>query len=449
MDLRSGAGGGVSGPRLTAFLGASHLGLVSGVGWASLGHRVLILDTDAPLVARLEAEDLPIYEPGLSELLRKHRDAVELSTDFTRLAEAELVVVARDVPTDDANDSDLAPVTALIDRAIPHLRAGAAVAVMSQVSPGFTRALAARIAAERPGLGIATYTWVETLIFGQAVQRFLEPERIILGCADPSTPIAPALDEGLRAFGCPVLPMRWESAELTKRAINLYLATTVTYANTLADLCEALGADWGEMVPALRLDRRIGPGAYLRPSLGIAGGNIERDVVSLAGMARASGRDGGFIESIASYNARRFEWLLRQADRALAGVTAPTVALWGLTYKKNTRSTKNSMGLRAVQALAGRARIQAWDPVLGAGDVAVEARIVPSRDAALAGADCLLITADWDEFGLTEAATFRAMRRPLVIDCVGVLEGRRAELAGVEYVSMGRGSSPAHAARGR
>jgi UDPglucose 6-dehydrogenase len=426
------------GARLTVFLGASHLGLVSGVGWASLGHRVVVLDLDAALITRLQRRDLPVYEPGLAELLERQGGDVAFTTDFRRLAEADLVVVARDVPTDAVNDSDLSSVAALIDGALPHLADGVAVAVMSQVSPGFTRALDARIRSERPGLDVRTYTWVETLILGQAVARFLEPECIILGCAEPAAPLARALEDGLRKFGCAVLPMRWESAELTKRAINLYLATTVTYANTLADLCEALGADWGEMVPALRLDRRIGPGAYLRPSLGIAGGNIERDLVSLGGMARAAGRDGAFIESISAYNGRRFTWLLRQVDRALAGVAAPTIAVWGLTYKKDTRSTKNSMGLRAVEALAPRASVRAWDPVLGAADVDMAATLAPSGEAALARADCLLITADWDEFAAVDATAFRAMRRPLVIDCVGVLEARRHELDGVEYVSMGR-----------
>jgi len=425
--------------RPTVFLGLSHLGLVSGIGWASLGQPVASIDPDADLVARLEAGRMPVYEPGLDDLLARHRDAVRFSTDFSLLSGADLVVVARDVPTNSLDQSDVGPVLDHIERALPHLARGTTLAVMSQVSPGFTRRLAELVRERRPDLDLSVIYWVETLVFGQAVERFLRPERIIVGCADPAVPLPAALADGLARFGCPILPMRWESAELTKRAINLYLASTVTYANTLADLCEAIGADWTEMVPALRLDRRIGPHAYLRPSLGIAGGNIERDVASLAALARETGREGGFIDAIAAYNARRFEWLLRQVDRALADVAAPTVALWGLTYKKNTRSTKNSMGLRAAAALASRATVQAWDPALGPSDVEVPGPLAPSRDAALSGADCLLITADWDEFATADATTFtRAMRRPVVIDCVGVLEGRRAELHGIEYVAMGR-----------
>jgi UDPglucose 6-dehydrogenase len=175
---------------------------------------------------------------------------------------------------------------------------GAVLAVMSQVPPGFTRALAARIEARRPGLGLRVHYWVETLIFGMALERFLRPERVIVGAAEPARPLPAELAEGLARFGCPVLPMRYESAELTKTAINLYLFGAVTYANTLADLCEEVGADLAEMVPALRLDKRIGAHAYIRPSLGVAGGNLERDLVTLRALCAAHGVDAAYIETL-------------------------------------------------------------------------------------------------------------------------------------------------------
>src|SRR5262249_52617168 len=156
-----------------------------------------------------------------------------------------------------------------------HMQAGSTLVIMSQIPPGFMRTLSQ----QAPTLHV--YYWVETLVFGDAVRRATRPERIIIGCADSRVPLPEPLAAGLAQFGCPILPMVYENAELTKPAMNLCLAGSVTSTSTLSDLCASVGADWSEMVPALRLDARIGPAAYLRPGLGIAGGNLERDLVTL------------------------------------------------------------------------------------------------------------------------------------------------------------------------
>ena len=429
----------MAGAEPTGFLGLSHLGLVSSIGWASFGRPVRAVDLDPTPVEMLTRGELPVHEPSLDQLFARHRTWMTFSTDPSTLAGCPLVIVARDVPTDVSNASDTSVVLELVDAAIPQLRPGVTLALMSQVPPGFTRGLADRIRARRPGLTFRLYYWIETLIFGAAVERYLKPERIMIGCADPTAPLSPELDAGLRRFGCPILPMAYESAELTKTAINLYLGAAVTYANTLSDLCEAVGADWGEMVPALRLDKRIGPAAYIRPGLGIAGGNLERDMITLRDLCRARGVNAAFIETMIEYNARRDEWVHRRLhEHAFARTPHPVIAVWGLAYKKNTRSTKNSMSLRVIGDLRGRADVRAWDPVVKAIEVDVPAKIVAERDEALAGADCLLILTDWDEFGVPSAEGFRSMRRPVVIDCVGVVDQARADLRGVHYVCMGR-----------
>ena len=139
------------------------------------------------------------------------------------------------------------------------------------------------LAASAKAPSVTWFYQVETLIFGAAVKRAMEPERFIVGALDPSAALPESYASFLKAFGCPVLVMRLESAELAKIAINFFLVSTVCTTNTLAELCESIGADWGEIAPALRLDRRIGPHAYLKPGLGIAGGNLERDLVTVQG----------------------------------------------------------------------------------------------------------------------------------------------------------------------
>jgi UDPglucose 6-dehydrogenase len=420
----------------TAFVGMSHLGINYAAAWSSFGQQTIGFDLDSDLVARLDSRDLPLHEPGLPELLERSGTNLSFSADFSRLRECSLVVVARDVPTDDSNTSNLDAVRDLIDAARDHLAADTTLVVMSQVPPGFTRGVADRLRHDR----VQVYYWVETLVFGDAVRRATRPERIIVGCSDPHVLLPSALADGLAVFDCPVLPMVYESAELTKTAINLYLAGSVTYANTLSDLCESLGARWDEMVPALRLDARIGPAAYLRPGLGIAGGNLERDLVTLSGLCSAGGVDATYIDALIAYNDRRLEWVHRQLRaRVLGAGTAPNLAVWGLTYKKNTRSTKNSPSLRVIEALASRAHIRAWDPAIAPGELQIAAEVVSDAYAATQDADCLLIMADWDQFAQADVARLRAsMRRPLIVDCAGVLEQRRSELAGIEYVGMGR-----------
>jgi UDPglucose 6-dehydrogenase len=193
------------------------------------------------------------------------------------------------------------------------------------------------------------------------------------------------------------------------------------------------------MVPALKLDRRIGPAAYLRPSLGVAGGNLERDLITLKDVSCMHRIDVPYLDSLITANQRRFEWVERQLERHLfSQVPHPRLAIWGLTYKKDTRSTKNSPALRLIEGIGGRASIQVWDPVLGPGDLRCRAEIAPSRDDALTGADALTIMADWDVFGAADLDAVRArMRNPVIVDCVGVLAHRRAEMSGIEYVGMG------------
>jgi len=406
-----------------------------------LGAPVVAVDLDRMPTEALRRGALPVHEPSLEELFTRTRQQMTFSTDLSLLRNCPLVIVTRDVPTDEGNRSDTAVVLRLLDAVVPHLRQGATLAVMSQVPAGFTRRLAERIRSQRPGLELRLHYWVETLIFGNAVARYLKPERIIIGCAEPGAPLSPELETGLRRFNCPILPMTYESAELTKTAINLYLCAAVTYANTLSDLCERVGADWTEMIPALRLDRRIGPAAYIRPGLGIAGGNLERDMVTLRDLCGEHGVDGCFIEALLDYNARRPQWVHRRLqEHLLAEVTNPVIAVWGLAYKKNTRSTKNSMSLRVIRQLGDRADVRAYDPVVRPDDIDIRVKVAADRDEALAGADCLLVLTDWDEFAVPDSRALHSMRQPLIIDGVGVVDAARADLRGVRLVQMGRPS---------
>ncbi len=206
--------------------------------------------------------------------------------------------------------SDLSGIRKLIDQVAGALGPEAVLVVLCQVPPGFTRALTS-VPHDR------LYYQVETLVFGRAVERATEPERYIVGCADPAKPIDPRLRAVLEAFGCPILPMRYESAELAKISINMCLVASISVANTLAELCEAINADWSEIVPSLRLDRRIGQYSYLVPGLGIAGGNLERDLATVIRLADQHGTDAGVVRAWQANSRRRRDWAARAIRRML------------------------------------------------------------------------------------------------------------------------------------
>jgi UDPglucose 6-dehydrogenase len=226
----------------TAFLGLSHLGINYSIAWSSFGQTVVGFDLDRAQVERLRGGDLPVHEPGLPELLDRSLPWISFSDDPACVAECDLVVIARDVPTDTSNASDLTPVLDLLEAAVPHLPDDVTLAVMSQLPTGFTRRLGQRVAAARPELHFSLFYWVETLVFGDAVRRALHPERIIVGCADPSRGLPGPFATGLESFSCPIFLMGYESAELTKMAINLYLIGSLTYANTMSARASASAA---------------------------------------------------------------------------------------------------------------------------------------------------------------------------------------------------------------
>lgn len=412
-------------------VGLSHLGTVVSAGLASLGLPVTAVDRPDRL-ADFAPGRLPVPEPGLAELLAGARPT--FTADYAPLAGAALVILAVDTQTDEQNRSDVSALESHLEGMLPWLGPDVVIVLMSQVPVGYTRALAARIRARRPELAARVYYWVETLVIGDAVARYLRPERIIVG--GPAGPEG-ALDALLGRFACPVHRMDYESAELCKAAINLYLATSVTFANSLADLCEATGASMRAIIPALRADRRIGPAAYIRPGLGLAGGNLERDLVHLKALAARTGVRADLLDVILERSAARYGWLLAAIERWILKAGArPRLALWGLAYKKNTDSTKNAVSLRLAADLAPRAVLVAYDPQVTVPIAAVDR--VPSALDAACGADGLVILTDWDEFGAVDPAVLRgALGRPVVVDAAGVLDPARARAAGLTLVAIG------------
>lgn len=416
---------------VVGFAGLTHLGLVSAVGTASKGFRVVGYDADRQRVDAIREARLPVLEPGLGEMAVAFSANLSFTADLADLAQCDIVYIATDVPTDDQGQSDLSAISRLIDGVVPALGPKGILVILCQVPPGFTRHLA--LPPER------LFYQVETLVFGRAVERATEPERFIVGCAEPSRPLPAAYAALLGAFNCPILPMRYESAELAKIAINCCLVASVSVANTLAELSEGIGADWHEIVPALRLDRRIGAYSYLAPGLGIAGGNLERDLATVMRLSEAAGSDASVIGAFLNNSRHRRDWALRVLhEEVLAQTVDAKLGVLGLAYKENTHSTKNSPSL----ALIGHLHpwpLRVYDPVVPAN--AASHPTVSAASSALDAArdvDALLIMTPWPEFrSLAPKDLARAMAGTAVIDPYRVLEPNQVRAAGLRHFCLG------------
>jgi len=418
--------------QVIGFAGMTHLGLVSGVSASEKGFSLVCFDPDAARIAALRKGELPVSEPQLDELVRKNAARLKFTADTADLKSCDVIYVAPDVATDDRGQSDLQTINALLDTVFAAARSDAVIVVLSQVPPGYTR--------RRQREGRILYYQVETLIFGRAVERALHPERYIVGCADPAVPLPAAFRVFLEAHGCPILPMRYESAELAKISINMCLVASVTTANTLAELCEKIGADWSEIVPALKLDKRIGPHSYLAPGLGIAGGNLERDLATVCNFADEHGTDAGVVRAWIANSRHRRDWPLRVLQQELLPkVSDPVIAVLGLAYKQDTHSTKNSPSLALLDHLKAY-RVRVYDPVVPASAAAhPRCHGATSELEACLGADALVVMTPWPQFAklaLPEVA--KQLRGKLVLDPYALLDAAACRAAGLVYMTLGK-----------
>jgi UDPglucose 6-dehydrogenase len=412
------------------FAGMTHLGINSAVATAERGFDVLGYDADQRVITGLQNGKLPVVEPELDDLAKKNVSRMAFTSNLADLKSCDVVYISADVPTNDQAQSDLIPIRKLVDDVGANLRRDAILVVLCQVPPGFTRGIPS-VPPER-----LAYQ-VETLVFGRAVERAMYPERFIIGCADPAKPLPAAFATVLGAFGCPILPMRYESAELAKISINFCLVASVTVANTLAEVSEAVGADWSEIVPALKLDRRIGAFSYLAPGLGISGGNLERDLRTVLDIAEIKNTDVGVVQAWIENSQYRKDWPWRVLEReVLSGNPGAQIAILGLAYKENTHSTKNSPSLLLLSHLT-KANVRVHDPV-------VPASIVPFAQAADSVLDCLqdadvvVVATPWPQYrDLKVEDLARSLRGRVVIDPYRMLDGAKLAAGGFAYHTLG------------
>jgi len=435
-----------------AMIGTGYVGLVSGACFAEFGLDVVCVDKDADKVARLERGEIPIYEPGLDELVAKTRAAGRLRFS-TRMEEAvagaDAVFIAVGTPTRRGDGhADLSYVFQAAAEIADKLDGPAVVVTKSTVPVGTTRRLGAFFRERRPDLAVEVASNPEFLREGSAIADFMRPDRVI--CGVESARAREVLELAYRPLNLIETPMLFtglETAELIKYATNSFLAMKITFINELADLCEKVGADVQQVAKGIGLDGRIGR-KFLHAGPGYGGSCFPKDTLALLRTAEQYETPLRLVETVVQVNEARKRRMVRRIVEALGGsVEGKNVAVLGVTFKPNTDDVRESPSLVIIPALqAEGARVRAYDPK----GMTEAARLLPGvewgRDSyqVARDADALVLLTEWNEFrGLDLARLRRLMRRPVLIDLRNVYDPERVARAGFAYVSVGRPAIPA------
>ena len=428
-----------------AMIGTGYVGLVSGACLSEFGHDVVCIDKDAAKVNALRTGQIPIFEPGLDEVVAANVKAGRLSfqSDMARaVAGAEAVFIAVGTPSRRGDGhADLTYVFAAAEELAAHLSGYTVVVTKSTVPVGTSRKVQDIIRRVRPDAAFDVASNPEFLREGSAIHDFRRPDRVIVGCdSDRARDVIREIYRPLYLHETPIVFTSPESSELIKYAANAFLATKITFINEMADLCEKVGADVQDVARGIGLDGRIGS-KFLHAGPGFGGSCFPKDTLALLKTAQDSGAPTRVVEAVASVNEARKLRMAGKIERAFGGVTGKTIAVLGLTFKPNTDDMRDAPSLVIIPKLqAAGATIRAYDPE-GANEARNLLDIALCKNAyeALESADGVVILTEWNEFRALDTARMKALlKRPLMVDLRNIYRPAQMAAAGFTYVSVGR-----------
>ncbi len=429
-----------------AVVGSGYVGLVTGACLAETGNEVVCADIDARKIERLKQNDIPIYEPGLEELVRRNQAEQRLSftTDVGgAVAQARVVFIAVGTPPGEDGSADLQHVLAVARTVGKHLNGPKVVVTKSTVPVGTAEKVRAAVRSETRG-EFYVCSNPEFLKEGAAIDDFMKPDRIVVGVDhEAAREIMAELYEPFVRTGNPVLFMDIPSAEVTKYAANAMLATRISFMNQVAMFCERVGADVNHVRKGIGTDKRIGP-AFLFPGPGYGGSCFPKDVKALIKTGMEVGLEFQVLDAVERVNELQKRVLLTKLTAALGGaLTGKTVALWGLAFKAETDDMRESPSIPLVEGLlAGGARVQAHDPK--AMETAREVfgdRVMYAADpySAAHGADALAIVTEWLVYRNPDFDRIKSLlRQPVVVDGRNLYDPARMRGMGFTYHGIGR-----------
>jgi UDPglucose 6-dehydrogenase len=425
-------------------VGTGYVGLVTGAVFADLGNEVVCVDNDPEKIATLKAGRMPIYEPGLEEMVDRNVADGRLSfaTDLAAAVRRSVIVfVTVGTPPGAGGQSDLTAVEDVAAGIGLAMERYTVVVNKSTVPVGTGDLVRDVIAKNQPRpIPFDVVSNPEFLREGSAIEDTLRPDRIVIGA--PTQQVAMTLLELYAPLERPMIITDVPSAEMIKYASNAFLATKISFINAIANICELAGADVTQVMKGMGLDPRIGS-AFLQAGLGYGGSCFPKDTESLIHTAASLGYDFGLLRAVAEINRARVRHLVGKIETTLAPLSERVVAVLGLAFKPNTDDIRDAKSLEVIDLLVGRgACVRVYDPVA----MPNSRKLLPptvvyceSSYEAAAGADGLALVTEWNEFKLLNLERLRAvMRRPVVFDGRNIWEPERMRRLGFEYHTIGR-----------
>ncbi|MEE9613733.1 MAG: UDP-glucose/GDP-mannose dehydrogenase family protein [Thermodesulfobacteriota bacterium] len=428
-------------------IGTGYVGLVTGTCFADFGVNVTCVDKDAAKVEMLRRGEIPIFEPGLKEVVDKNLAEGRLSftTDLAKSIQDSLVIfIAVGTPQGDDGSADLRYVKDVAGTIADNL-VGYKVVVTKSTVPVGTGGLIEGIIREKVGTDgkFDVVSNPEFLREGSAVEDFMRPNRVVLGTrSEQAVAILKDLYSPLYLIETPFVITDVETAELIKYASNAFLATKVSFINEVANLCEKVGADVHTVARGMGLDKRIGP-KFLHPGPGYGGSCFPKDTLAITSIARDHSYTFRIVEAAIEVNTAQRRLMVEKVDGAVGGLSGKTIGVLGLTFKPNTDDIRESPAVDIVRSLVeGGAKVRAYDPVAmkNAGEV-LPGSVTYCKNSyeAADGSDCLVILTEWNQFRKLDLERIkRLLKSPLVVDLRNVYTPEEMEKSGFNYVSVGR-----------
>src|SRR3954454_20134108 len=429
--------------------GAGYVGLVTGSCFADLGHDVVIRDVVPERIERLRAGEIPIYEPGLDQVVERNRDRLTFTTDINDAVDgAEFLYVAVGTPPTESGDADLRAVWSVVDE-LPDGLPGRPIVVMKSTVPVGTGENVRRRLDARGLANVGYVSNPEFLAEGSAVQDFMNPDRIVVGSFEPED--GDRVVELHRGIDTEVVRTDVPSAELVKLAANAFLSTRISFINEIANVCDLVGADVVDVARGVGLDHRLGP-HFLRAGIGFGGSCFPKDVTALKQLAGNSGYQFMLLQAVWEVNELQKRRVVQKLMKHLGSLHNKSIALLGLAFKPNTDDMREAPSrVIAYRLLSEGAEVRAWDPVAHPNDLpGIE--LSDSVLDAVRDADAAVIVTEWPELSTLATPEVRdAMAQPLIIDGRNLLDPVATIAAGFAYEGIGRPrhASPAEPGRAR
>ncbi|MBW2312374.1 MAG: UDP-glucose 6-dehydrogenase [Deltaproteobacteria bacterium] len=434
-------------------VGTGYVGLVSGAGLADFGMHVMCVDKDAERIDKLNAGEIPFYEPGLEELVSRNvkNGRLSFSTDLKTAVNRSLVIfIAVGTPDDGSGQPDLSQLYEVGEELGEIIDDYKVLVIKSTVPVGTNRRIKEMIQVKlKKGLKVNIVSNPEFLREGSAIEDFMRPNRVVLGSnSQKALAIVKDIYRGLYLIETPFVVTNLETAELIKYASNAFLATKISFINEVASICEKIGADVHQVAKAMGLDKRIGP-KFLHPGPGYGGSCFPKDTLAFAHLGKTVGSPVSIVEAVIEVNRAQRLRMVTKAEDALGSLQGKTIGILGLTFKPNTSDVRESPAIDIASTLLSKgAAIKAYDPEgmeefkKAMGDEKISYSSTPYDVAK--GAEALVIITEWNEFRSLELKKIKSLlANPVILDLRNIYEPEIMAELGFTYFGVGRGITKA------